>query len=349
MKIEITANKPLVKYYLKNLKDEIFNFTNKEEFDLPPGWYNFILEYTGENIELTSIKVNDEDLRQYFYAGFFTEKATRKRLQPASAVWTEGYYSIWLHTEFGHMESFYMDNIRNTDYADDKFKSYLHTVDRVIDIDPIWPERIKSYFRAGHGPGWWKKRTLRTPYEVVPPEAVNNIDRQKIIHDMYLDCPLVIDKDVSHFGKQDGKTKILHRELNQKHAHLPFTEIKDIKSTELRKLCEQIGFTRMLYLTLQVMPAGGCFKPHIDDLYHYDPYKVEDAVQYTMGPSVFMFNLQEQGAEGNQFKLGPAGLIPINEGVFFNQSFYSHASINNSDYDRPMLILQGDRNIDYNY
>ena len=112
MKIEITANKPLVKYYLKNLKDEIFYFTNNEEFDLPPGWYNFILEYTGENIELTSIKVNDEDLRQYFYAGFFTEKATGKRLQPASAVWTEGYYSIWLHTEFGHLESFYMDNIR---------------------------------------------------------------------------------------------------------------------------------------------------------------------------------------------------------------------------------------------
>lgn len=349
MKIDISANKPLVKYYLKNLKEEIINFTNHQEFDTPQGWYNLIIEYTGESIELTGIHVNNETLRQYFYAGFFTEESTGKRYQPSSVLWTKGYWSIWLHTEYGHIESFYMDNIRNTDHGKDKFETYLHTVDNVIDIDPIWPERIKTYFRAGHGPGWWRKGTMSTPYDTVPTEAIANIDRQKIIHDMHLDCPLIIDKDISGFGKQDGTTRILHRELNQKHAHFPFTELKDIKNTELRKLCEQIGFTRMLYLTLQVMPSGGSFKPHLDDLYYYDPYNVGEARKYIMGPSVFMFNLQEQGAEDNMFKLGPAGLIPINDGVFFNQAFYSHASVNQSAYDRPMLILQGDRNIEYNY
>ena len=349
MKIEVTANKPLGKYYLKNLKDEIINFTIGQEFDLMPGWYNFILEYTGENIELQSMKLNDEDLLHYFYSGFFTETSTGMRHQPANAVWTEGYWSIWLHTEFGMLETFMQQHIRNTDYAHNKFENYLHTVDKPIDINPLFPERIKSFFRAGHGPGWWKTRSIRTPYETVPPEATSNIDKQKLIHDMHLDCPVIITKDITGLGKQDGVTKILHRTQNQEHARLPFTELKDIKNTELRKLCEQIGFKRMLYLLLQVMPAGGCFRPHIDDLYYYDPYKVKEALHYVLGPSVFLFNLQEEGAEENLFKLGPAGCIPINDGVFFNQSFYPHSSINNSAFDRPMLILQGDRAIDYNY
>jgi len=349
MKIEITANKPLGKYYLKNLKDQVIQFTNHESFDIPTGWYNFILEYTGEHIDLTDIKVNGETLRQYFYTGFFTESSTGKRFQPANAVWTEGYYSIWLHTEFGFLETFMQQNIRNGDFGLDKFPLYLHTVDKPIDIDTNWPERIKSYYRAGHGPGWWRKGTLVEPYDIVAPEKISNIDRQKIIHDIELDCKLVIEKDISQFGKQDGKTRILHRKVMTEHAHLPFTELDQIENKELRKLCEQIGFTRMLDINLQTLPAGGSFKPHIDDAYIQDPYGIKEAMYYTKGPVIFLLNLQEQEAEENKYKLGPAGLVPINDGVFFNQQYFSHCSINNSNYDRPMLILQGDRNIHYDY
>jgi hypothetical protein len=349
MKIEVFADKPLGKYYLQNLKDEIITFTNHKSFDVPPGWYNFILEYTGEHIDLSDIKVNGQTLRHYFYTGFFTEAKTGKRFQPANAVWTEGYYSIWLHTEFGMLEIFMQQNIRNSDFGEDKFLTYLHTVDKPIEIDAIWPERIKSYYRAGHGPGWWRKGTLAEPYDIVAPEKVANIDRQKIIQDMPLDCKLVIDKDISEFGKQDGNTRILHRKVMREHAWLPFIELDQLKNKELAKLCEQIGYTRLLDVNLQTLPAGASFRPHIDDHYYQDPNKIKDAMYYTKGPVIFLLNLQEKEADKNQYKLGPAGLVPINDGAFFNQQYFSHCSINDSNYDRPMLILAGDRDIHYNY
>lgn len=348
MKIDIIADKPLGTYYLKNLKDEVVHFNNSEIFDLAPGWYNFILEYSGNKIDISDIKVNGDTLRHYLYTGFFTEKSTGKQFQPANAVWTEGFYSIWIHTEPGLMEIAFMQSIRNGDHGLDKFPLYLHTVDKHIDIDPLYPERIQTYFRAAHGPAWWRKGTLNTPYDVVLTEQTANIDREKIIHDIKLDCKLVIDKDISGFGKQDGTQRFLKRKCMTKYSHFPFVEVEDLKNTELAKLCQQIGMTRLLEINLQTLPAGGSFRPHIDDEYYKDPYKINEANDYLKGPSIFMFNLQAQGSKEQKFKLGPAGLLPINDGVFFNQQVYSHCSINNSNYDRPMLILHGDRNITYN-
>jgi len=339
MNINIISDNPIKKYYLMNLKDEVIHFENNKPFELEQGWYNFILEYTGEKIEIFDIEINGETLRHHILTGFFTEQSTGKRFQPACAVWTEGFFSIWIHTELGFMVQRIEESIRNGHYQNDKFETYLHTVDKSIELDPDWPERVKTYFRAGNGPGWWRKGTLREPYEVALPEQLVNIDRQKILNDIELDCKMVLENDI--IGKGNTKKRI-HRKVIRRNGEFPFIELNELKNKELVKLCENIGYTRMLNVNVQFQPPHSSFRPHIDD--HYD----RDCFDYIKGPVVFLLNLAEIG-DAHQFKLGPAGLIPINDGVFFNQQYFSHCSYNDSNRVRPLLILHGDRDRMYTY
>jgi hypothetical protein len=340
MNLNVITKNPMVDYYLEDLSDNKIYFTNGEDISVPPGWYNFILKYTSEHNEIEDIKINGETIGHYLHTGFFTEESTGKQYQPANAVWTDGFYSIWIYTELGFMDNFLINNITDGDFGINKFNSYLHTVDKSIDIDPIWPERIRSYYRAANGPGWWRKDTGREPYISVPPEQVDNIDRQKILHDIDLDCKISEPDyfDVSKYGKQDGVRRFVSRKTIKKQisgvpSNQPWMELKELKNKELVKLCEQIGVTRILNVLLQTLPSGGSFWPHRDNLAQYH----SDAL------CQFMLNLQEKGAEKNLFKLGTAGLIPMNDGTFFNNRHYSHCSINDSNYHRHMLIIHGDR------
>jgi hypothetical protein len=335
--INILSDNPIGKYYLKNLSDEVIYFENNKSFDIPEGWYNFVLEYTGEKIEITDIQINGRSLAHHIYTGFFTEQSTGKIFQPATAVWTEGFFSIWIHTESGFMFQRIEESIRNGHHGLDLSLEYLHTVDKCIDIDPDWPELVKSYFRAGNGPYWWKKGTVRVPYEVVAPDRIANIDREKILNDIELDCKKIVERPL--LGKNNSE-HTLTRKVIRETSMFPFIELSELKNKELVKLCEQIGYTRMLNVNIQFQPPQSSFRPHIDDNYS------RDCFDYIKGPDVFLMNLAEIGNQ-HHFKLGPAGLVPINDGVFFNQTYFSHCSYNDSDHVRPLLILHGDRNINY--
>ena len=60
MNLNVITKNPMVDYYLEDLSDNKIYFTNGEDISVPPGWYNFILKYTGEHNEIEDIKINGE-------------------------------------------------------------------------------------------------------------------------------------------------------------------------------------------------------------------------------------------------------------------------------------------------
>ncbi len=340
--LSIDASVELQHYYLKNLSDEQIDFVSDKDFELQTGWYNLIVEYHGEKVEITDVKINGGSIGDLLYTGFFTETETGKKFQPANSLWTEGFYSIWIHTELGHLLQTHATSIRNGDFGKNLFDDYLFTVDKSIDVGEDWPEMIKSYFRHGNGPRWWKKDLKRTPYEVCGESLLEDCDKQKILKEIPLDCKVEVKYDMLN-NKSNNKNKIMHGQMVRRNSVYPYIEIDAIKGDEIKKLIRKLGFTKILNITLQTALPGQGFLPHIDD--HY----TRDCRKDIEGPVVFLWDLAQDTSE-HLFKLGVAGLLPLDKGVFFNQFYYDHGTINDSSTDeRPLLIIHGKRDKELPY
>lgn len=336
MKITVDSTQPIEKYYLKNLKDEQIEFTFDSEFNLQDDWYNLYIEYTGTHIDINDIKLNNWSINHLIYTGFFTEQATGKKFQPANAVWAPGYYSIWIHTQLGHMMQTHLESVRGGDYGTDLFQTYLFTVDKFVELSTEWPEEIRSYFAQANGPRWWHKLSKYTPYELCP-VSLDTIDKTKLISDLPQDCPIKLDYEILGKGDKQGRMPGI---AIRKNSVYPFIEIDSLQGTELQKLCKLLGYKRILNVTLQTQHPDVAFDVHIDD--HYK----RDCREYIEGPVVFLWDLANN-TQGHHFKLGKSGLVPLSNGVFFNQMYHSHGSFNSGTEDRPLLIIHGDRDKKY--
>jgi len=338
--LSIDSNVELRNYYLVSLSNNKTMFSNGIPFEIENGWYNLVVEYHGEKIDISDIRINGESVAHYLYTGFFTEKSTGKIFQPANSLWTEGFYSIWIHTEIAQMIQTHCSSIRNGDYGKNLFENYLFTVDRSLRVDEDWPEIIKSYFRNGNGPRWWKKDLKRTPYEVCADSLMLGIDRSKILQEISIDCKTKIEYQM--LTKKNSTDKTMLGQALRRNSVYPYIEVDTIKAHEMKKLIRKLGFTKILNITLQTALPGQAFTPHIDD--HY----TRDCRQDIEGPVVFLWNLAED-TTGHLFKLGQSGLLPLDKGVFFNQFYYDHGTVNQSMTQRPLLIIHGKRDKSISY
>ena len=342
MKISIDSSKPINRFHLLDLRDNKIEFEQGVGFECETGWYNLIIEYNGEHVDIKDITVNDESIGHYLHTGFFTESSTGKIFQPANAVWTEGYYSIWIHTEIGFMITTHSKGIRNGDYGKYLFDDYMLTVDKSIEISQDWPEITQSYFRHGVGPHWWRKDIKHTPYDPLPKDLLNGFDKSKLLQELDLDCKIQLKYDMQS-KKGVAKTDTMNGKAIRSKTEYPFIEIDDLKSDLLKNLARKIGFQRLLNVTLQTAKPGQAFYPHLADNY------MRECRELIEGPMVFVWNLATD-TRGHLFKLGHAGLVPLDDGAFFNQFYFDHGTVNDSvSSDRPLLIMHGERDKTINY
>ena len=70
MKLSVTSNSPLQKFYLQDLHNNKFDITLDTEQHIPHGWYEICVEYVDTKIEISDIKIN------IMYEGGDTKKTT---------------------------------------------------------------------------------------------------------------------------------------------------------------------------------------------------------------------------------------------------------------------------------
>jgi hypothetical protein len=333
MKLSVVTNHPLIEYYLEDLNDKKIFFKLDEEFDLPSGWYNLIIPFKGTNTEIKDIKINGASIGYVINTGFFTERTTGKIFQPANAIWNDGYYSIWLHTEVGMLIETIYRSITNGDYGKNLFEKYLLSVDKPVILDNTWPEITKSIFRNAHGPRWWKRNIVNTPYEPLEKNQLQHINKNLLLQELKMD--LTHESNYEILNKFSGAEKMKSYSIRKKSC-LPLIDVKDLKSKYLQEFCELVGYKRVLNIRLQGLDPDCSYNVHIDD------YVAGGCQQYLQGPSILLWNLSNNNNQ-SFFKLGEAGCLPIDNGVFFNHARFAHTTINVSNSVRYLLIINGDR------
>jgi len=325
MKLSITSTEKLEKFYLKDLNNKVFNIELDREQNIPENWYELIVPYTGKKIEISDIQINDDSMKEVMYTGFYTDGLGVKH-QPATAVWDDGgFFSIWIHTQSGRMWQRFKDQIRNKDWGTFLFDKYVFTVDRPIKVADYWNNNLKHYFGFGDGPNWWLKNNRFTPYIEIDSIDTKKIDLDKLISELDLCFP------PECRSCYDGHTR---RGMKLGPAELPFTEIKDLTSKMVQDFVTALGYKRIIDIQLQTLDPKTAIPIHKD--HHFD----RECYPWTSGAVKFYWNLTD--SKDVYFKLGNAGLLPLEKPLFINATEHVHAVLNERKDHRTVLTMYGE-------
>lgn len=330
MKLSIKSTKKIENFYIKDLNDKIFNIELDKEQNIPEGWYELTVPYSGEKIEIQDILINDETIRYLIYTGFYTD-GNGIIHQPANAVWDEnGKYTIWIHTQLGVLWQRLVDNIRGGDFGTNLFEKYVRTVDKNIIIKENFSNTLKSYFANGYGPNWWIKNDRFTPYISLKANEndILNTDKDQLLLELKKCMPFAEER----VGGIRGWDKSSLKEGCS--ANLPFVELSDLPSVFVQNFIKKIGFKRVIDMAIQTLDGNTGISIHRDDHFRRECYP------WTSGAVKFYWNITD--SENIYFKLGMAGLIPLEKPLFINTVEHVHTVINQSDKKRTVIHMYGE-------
>jgi hypothetical protein len=329
MKLSIISTKKLQNFYLKDLNNKIFNLELDTEQNIPEGWYELTIPFINEKIEIQDILINNESIKELMHTGFYTD-GNGIVYQPANAVWDKnGKYTIWIHTQLGILWQRLFDQIRGGDFGTNLFEKYMLTVDKNIVIKDHWNNTLKSYYANGYGPNWWLKNDKLTPYQPLKENEndILNTDTNQLLLELEKCLPFRYDQ----VSGVKGWNKL---GLKEGCADLPFIEISNISSLFVQNFIKKIGYKRIIDITIQKLNSNTAVPIHRDDHYRRKGYP------YTSGAKKFYWNITDP--KNIYFKLGFAGLIPLEKPLFINTTEHVHAVVNQSEEERTVIHMYGE-------
>jgi len=322
MKIAVKSDNAITQIYLKDLEHKKIPISQNANIDIPHGWYELCVEYTGQKTEIHDILINDTSIEYLIYTGYYKDGSGNIH-QPATAVWDEGgVFRIWIHTEIGLLYQRTFDSIRNGDFGTNLFEKYMLTVDRPLKIDQSWDNRLKSFFNYANGPYWWYLDDKFTPWKKI---ALPNFDIDQLISELNDWCP--------HYNEKNDGTWCI-RQFKPGGSELPFIDPKDIPNNSIKTLIDSIGYKRLIDVSVQTLKPGASIKIHRDDHYKRQAYP------YMKGCKKFYWACQD--AEGVYMKLGRSGLLPLNHPLLINTVEHSHAVIHQGKNIRTSILAYGE-------
>ena len=322
MKIAIISDNPLNQIYLKDLTHKKINISQIDNIDIPHGWYEICVEYSGQKTEIQDILINDTSIEHIIYTGYYTD-GNGTIHQPCTAVWDEGgVFSIWIHTEIGLLYQTIVDQIRNGDYGTNLFEKYMLTVDRPLKINNHWDQKLTSFFQHANGPCWWYLNNDYTPWKKL---ALPTFDTVQLINDLNEWLP--------HYEERNNGAWCI-RQLKPGASDLPFVDWKDIPDNNIKKLVTSIGYKRLIDISVQTLKPGASIEIHRDDHYRRKAYP------YMKGCKKFYWACQD--AEGVYFKLGKSGLLPLDHPLLINALEHTHAVIHQGSKTRTSILAYGE-------
>ena len=326
MKIDITSRIEIDHVYLIDLAGNKIDLELGKETSLQDGWYELNVPYTGKENDIVDICVNNETLKETMYTGWYMD-GKNNRHQPNMAVWDEGgVFKIWVHTNLGVYFNRVLSEIWQGDFGTNLDKNYTITVDRPMQLKKEWPASIKGFFEFGDGPHWWRLGQYNTPYKVLeldlPPV-------EKVIEECNKVCTYEI---TSHEKSLEVKS------TSDRDNELPFNDLSDADIPYIKNLIQQIGFTNILDMSLTKMKPGSTLELHkATGNYSKKSYP------YMRGCKKFYWALTEY--KDWYFKLGRAGILPLDKPCLINTTEHVHTVVNertDHEEDRYVFSLYGE-------
>jgi hypothetical protein len=320
MKLSVTSNSPLQKFYLEDLHNNKFDIMLDTEQNIPYGWYELCVEYVDTKIEISDIKINDCSINYMIYTGYYTD-GNGKVHQPATAVWDQGgVFRIWIHIEIGEMYSRIYEAIRNGDFGQNLFEKYSLTVDRPLEIKDHWPDHIRSFYATAHGPQWWYNAG-NVPWKYCD---LPNYDTDELLYEL---------EPMLRYNEERYNKGYCIKQIKEHVSDLPFIELDDIASPLVRDFVSSIGYTRLIDIAVQTLRPGTYIDIHRDDHYKRALYP------YIKGCKKLYWACKAH--EGVYFKQGRGGILPLDRPLLLNTIEHPHAVIHEGDQVRTSILVYG--------
>ena len=341
--IKIDSSELVENFILEDLSGNQTIASNNKQVELDNDWHLLKIKYNNVANEIKSIIIDNTDIGYLLYAGY-VENTKLEKFQPATSLWEEGFFNLWIHPNVGIMIYSYKNAISNGEFGTDLFSNYMLTVDRPVNLKNNYPDSVEQFFKHGFGPKWWTKDSQR-PYKILNDKLFDDIDKEELKKQV---------KDFSqhNFDRQIGNENqrfIVHslkycvQDNCKEWVDDPyFYPLEDIEFPELKKLIEIAGFTSVLDVCLHEITPATSLPIHIDDP------KMRKAWPYIDGCKRFFWVLDN--LEGSYFKLGEAGLLPLDYPLMINTQNIAHSVVNdNNEKSRFAIIIEGVLPDDYDF
>jgi len=321
--IKIISDIEIDFFELHNLNEDVLIVRNKQTIDLEKDWHLLVVPYRGQKIEIEDIQINGQSLQHVIYTGFF-EDASGERFQPATAVWTDGNFKIWIHPSIGFLKATIFEQIKNGDYGKNLFENYMLTVDRPINIPEYFPEELRDFFKNGSGPHWWHKDNL--PYKVLD---------DTLSEDMLNDKHKVVDQchniDINPRAKNWTTRRWKRTDVGGTDYFANPTKIDEQSFDGFGKYFTIMGWNHIIGMHDSDLGPRSWIHLHIDPCPHRENVNVKK----------LYFTYEYENKEHILFKLNKAGLIPIDKAVLVNTWDHSHCVVNLGNNTRKNFIAYG--------
>lgn len=341
--IKINSSEPIESFILEDLSGNQTIAKNNQLVELDQDWHLLKVAYNGTYNEIESIRIDDHDIRYLIYTGY-VENTKSERFQPATALWEEGVYNLWIHPNVGIMTYHYINQISNGDFGTNLFDKYMLTVDRPIELKHDYPTSVKQFFNHGFGPKWWKKDSQR-PYKILNDEFFENVDKQALATQIKEFSQHNFDRQLGNENQRFIVHSLKYCVMDNAKEWIDdpyFYPLEDIEFLELKKLIEVVGFTSVLDVCLHEITATGFLNLHIDDP------KVRKSWPYINGCKRFFWVLDNP--DGSYLKLGEAGPLPMEHPMMVNTQCIAHSIVNdNEEKSRFAIIIEGVLPEDYDF
>ena len=287
-------------------------------YDMEEQWHCLKVKYAGQKLEILDLFINDQSIKYLIYTGYFESKKDGKIYQPATAVWEEGNFVLWIHPNLGAWQKQAYEQIENGQFGKNIFKDHALTVDRPITISDHFPDNVKGFFKHASGPCWWRRDSIRFPYQQLDIDVTQDIKQavetfeKTLTHKKTINGWVVYDTGVA---TDDADPRPL----------------SDLNNKVLEDLLARAGYTQWLSVSVLTLNPGCFIEPHIDD------WAINH--EYIRGCQKFYMNVGN--LDGVHFKLGSAGLLPLEKPLLLNTNQHAHSVVNQGSTPRKVLICYG--------
>lgn len=321
-----------IHYTLTSLNDVSYSFVSGDSVELDDDWYRLSIHWQVENLNINDILINGCSIDYAIYTGY-VEDRHEKLHQPATVLWEENTtFYIWIHSNLGVFFRTLYNDIDNGDFGKSLQEKYLLTVDKPLRLANSYPESVCKYFALACGPRWWNTTKADFPWKQLNFEIDSDLKNSLKNLEIQMRSVGINGQKCIQITKGDHQN---WRQLNLA-GSVNNSEPLDLDVIEdefFRNLLEKIGFKKILVISILELDPKTYIPIHRDD------HPSSKNLKYFQGAKKLYISYEN--SEDTYFKLGNAGLLPLNKPLMINTQQHSHSVVNNSDKIRKAIMLYG--------
>lgn len=289
-------------------------------------------------LEILNVKINGVGVRQTIYFSWIEQEG--KKLQPATTLWEKN--QIWVFpflNPVSHWIAILGEKLYLNSLGKNLFDLYKIYIPESIEINKKYPIGLQDFFKYNFNCTILPKDCFQS--KNIPFELYSiDVDISSLYNEIYQNLPYL--KSISDKYYQYDYNILEDPGLNTDNCWYNIKLFRNINGEKIHKvkidkLPLTYNFVNSLSIdfnkiSINVLPPGGYLYPHVDRLPESEPENKKGCKELYIPLNY---------PKGAVIKLQNVGILP-NTPVVFNNQYFAHAVVNDSDQTRIVLTVSFD-------